>query len=60
MSKPPPFDWAGLDGNFRRATALPGTDPDPQDWWDQWHGHLATRTSPEWFPTPENTPQRSM
>ena len=54
---PSRFDWAELDRDFRLATPLPGVDPDQEDWWDQWHRHLATRTSPEWFYTPENAPK---
>ena len=54
---PSRFDWAELDRDFRRTTPLPGVDPDQEDWWDQWHRHLATRTSPEWFYTPENAPK---
>ena len=58
-SEPSPgetFDWQRLEREFQQATRLPGVSPGQFDWWRHWHRHLAERTTPRWFYTPEEAP----
>ncbi|MBT3345708.1 MAG: alginate lyase family protein [Gemmatimonadetes bacterium] len=51
-----PFDWQALECEFQEATSLPGANPGDDDWWNRWHEHVATRSTPGWFYDPATSP----
>ncbi|MBT7860626.1 MAG: hypothetical protein HN712_09960 [Gemmatimonadetes bacterium] len=57
MTEVPIFDWQRLEREFQQATPLPGIVAGQSDWWQRWHQHLAERTTPRWFYTPEEAPE---